>query len=104
MENLENAIIAQLKEAKVSAAALKQASAAFAGIRKSEFSIYKVLNNGTPNPFEVVIKGRLPLDKFAALKPIWESALLRDIRLFPYGIVAPEGFDVRVRLNLSNAH
>jgi hypothetical protein len=82
MENLENALLAQLKSAKASAATLKSASAAMASVRKSDFSAYRIL-----------------IDKLHSLKPIWESPLLRDIKLFPYGIIAPEGFDVRVRFN-----
>ena len=99
MENLENALLAQLKSAKASATTLKSASAAMASVRKSDFSAYRILINGTPFPEWIIVKGRVPLDKLQALKPIWESPLLRDIKLFPYGIVAPEGFDVRVRFN-----
>lgn len=99
MQNAESALIAQLKEAKASTATLKSASAAFAAIRKSDFSVYKVLVNGTPYPEWIIVKGRIPLDKLSALKPVWESDMLRDIKLFPYGILNPEGFDVRVRFN-----
>ena len=99
MQNAESAIIEQLKSAKVSAASLKRTSAAFAAIRKSDFAAYKILINGIPFPEWIVVKGRLPLDKFQTLKPVWENDLLRDITLFPYGILNPEGFDVEVRFN-----
>lgn len=101
MQNQESAILAQLKKAKASDASLKGVSTAFAAMRKSDFSAYKILINGTPYPEWVIVKGRIPLDKLNSLKPVWESELLRDIKLFPYGIINPEGFDVRVRYNLS---
>ena len=99
MQNSESAILAQLKDAKASAATLKSTSAAFAAIRKSDVSVYKILINGTPYPEWIIVKARVPLDKLGALKPVWESDMLRDIKLFPYGISNPEGFDVRVRFN-----
>jgi hypothetical protein len=99
MQNAENSIIEQLKGAKASAATLKGTSAAFAAIRKSNFDVYKILINGIPFPEWIIVKGRLPLEKFQTLKPVWESPMMRDITLFPYGIINPEGFDVELRFN-----
>ena len=99
MQNFESALLDELKSSKVSASKLKVVSAAFTAIRKSDFAAYKILVNGTPYPEWIIVKGRLPLDKFNSLKPLWESPMLREIELFPYGILNPEGFDVQVRFN-----
>jgi hypothetical protein len=102
MQNQEKSIIEQLKKAKTADATIKNVSAAFAAMRKSDFTATRMLVNGMPYPEWIIVNGRVPLDRLNALKPFWESPLLRDIKLFPYGILNPEGFDVRLRFNTNN--
>ena len=93
----EEALIRLLDQGQIDKAKLKTTSAAIVALKKQGFIIDQINIKGKPRPDRIIINGIPDPDFFKKFKG--GNINLKQFKLFPYGILNPEGFRLQAILN-----
>jgi hypothetical protein len=98
-KKFEEALMRMLSHGQMDKAKLATVSGAIVALKRQGFVIDQVHLKGTPRPDRIIINGIPDPEFFQKFKGTTDLNI-RQFRLFPYGIINPEGWKGRLEFNV----
>lgn len=98
-KKFEEALVKILSNGQMDKARLSTISSAIVALKRQGFVIDQVHLKGTPRPDRIIING-IPDPEFFQKFKGFTDLNIRQFRLFPYGIINPEGFKGQFQFNV----
>ncbi|MPR35549.1 hypothetical protein [Salmonirosea aquatica] len=94
-EDFEKALMTRLTSRQNDKEFLRKTSSAIVSLKKQGFVIDKILTKGQPVLDRVFVMGKPHPDFFANLRDFSVLGGLRSFEIFPYGVIAIDGFNFK---------
>ncbi len=98
-KKFEEALMKLLSHGQMDKAKLSEVSGAIVAMKRHGFVIDRVHLKGTPRPDRIIING-IPDPEFFQKFKGFTDLNIRQFRLFPYGIINPEGWRGQLEFNV----
>ncbi len=98
-KKFEEALMKILEHGQFEKSKLSTISGAITEMKKSGLSIDRIHWIGTPRFDRIIINGIPDPEFFSKFKPSFSSQIV-DVRLFPYGIINPEGWRAQFEIGI----